>query len=269
MATMSQIGTGIYRRELVLWTGCVVLANDLAGALLVQHPASDLLTVFQGLRFGLFDAVAWAVALWRLSKSSPAPARRRDTAFALILCLVGALLALTGLGAWLLIRDDVESRAAASLVLAIASHQLWGRILFNVVSPELLRLDAAMVGQAVGLVVKGVSWRGDVVTMPGGFAVAVLEGCASFSNVSAAVLAGVAFSRLERPGWVARDAWVGLATASAQVMLNVARLCLIAQSADMYRYWHDGAGAQLYAATASSAAVLIAVFGTRWAARAP
>ena len=260
------------RRELLLWAGVYLLANNLVGALTAAQADGAGWTWLHGSRFSGFDAIAWGVALWRLSKTPARAATRREIALVLALCLVGglvrqeaAMFALTGLGLWLLANEEPEGRGAAVVLLAIASHQLWGRLLFSAISAEAVRGDAALVGSALSWAIKGVRWRANIITMPGGFSIEVLEGCSSFTNVSAALLAWVAFAKLERLAWTPRDAWVGLAAAAMQVALNVARLCLIAQSLPMFDYWHDGQGAQIYAAVASAAAVLIAVIGTRWA----
>jgi exosortase/archaeosortase family protein len=263
------------RRELLLWTGVYLLANNLVGALMaVQAGGIGWTGGLHGSRFGGFDAIAWGVALWRLSKTPARAASWREIALAVVLCLIGglvrqeaAMLALTGFALWLFASDEAEGRGAAVVLLAITSHQLWGRIVFSAISAEVVRGDAAMVGQVLSWATKGVSWRANIITMPNGFSIEVLEGCSSFTNVSAALLAWVAFAKLERLAWTPRDLWVGAAAAVVQVVLNVARLCLVAQSLAMFDYWHDGQGAQIYAAVASAAAVLIAVIGTRWAER--
>ena len=261
-------------RELVLWASVFLLVNNMVAAFTAAHDAALGWRWLAQSKFDGFDALAWGVALWRLARTPERPAAASEIVLALGLCLLGGLreqfaapLALTGLGLWLLAKGEAETRAAAAIYLAIASHQLWGRLFFAAVSPELVKLDAAMVGEAVTLVIKGATWRDNIITVPSGHAIAVLEGCSSFSNVSASLLAWVALAKLERVNWVRRDLWVALAAILAQVGFNVARMYLMAQSLPLYLYWHEGTGAQIYVVTASALAVLIAVFGTRWAAR--
>jgi len=265
----------IGRRELVLWACAVLLANNLAAALTAPHDGALGWSWLERARFGGFDALAWGVALWRLVKAPTRAATMGELAVVFGLCLLGSLrqpeaapLALTGLALWLLTIGEAQTRAAAAVLLAITSHQLWSHLVFNFASPELVRADAMMVGAALTLAVKGVTWRDNLITMPGGFSVVVLEGCSSFVNVSASLLAWVALAKMEALRWVRNDIWVAAAAVLAQVGLNVARLCLLAQSPTMYLYWHDGDGARIYVAIASAAAVLIGVLGTRWAARA-
>jgi hypothetical protein len=265
--------TGVDRRELLVWATILLLVNALVGGLAAARSAAIGWAWLEQSQFGALDVLAGGVALWRLTKAPRRPARARDVALVFWLCLLGGLrqqelagLALTGLAIWLLLLDDCESKGAGAVLLAIAGHQLWSRWIFDVVSPEMVKIDGALVGEAVSLAVKGASWRNNIVNMPNGFSIAVLEGCSSFANVSASLLAWVALLKLERLSWSPRDLWVAGAAVLAQIGLNVVRLCLIAQSLPMYLYWHDGNGAQIYLAAASAMAVFIGAFGSRLAA---
>lgn len=260
-------------RALVIWASLFILANNLTADLTAPHDAGLGWGWLLQSRFGGFDALAWGVWIHLLSKTPARPAQPMDLPVVLGLCLIAGLpqhmappVALTGLGFWLLRRREDLPRAAAAVYLAIASHQFWSYLLFQLFSPELVKLDAAMVGSAVALTVHGAAWRENTITVPSGHAISILEACSSFANVSASLLAWVSLAKLERTAWVRRDVWVAGAVVLAQVALNVARMYLLALSDSLYNYWHDGAGAQIYAATATAAAVFIAVLGTRWAA---
>ncbi len=266
--------TGLTRQELALWACLLCIANGLAGLFFDSQIAAavgkdGLLDFLFG---GGFVTVAWGVALWLLAKAPRQVATRADLIIAVALCLIGAFaetkalpVAVTGLGLWLLPSRDDPTRAAGAVILAIASQQFWGHLLLGVLGPELVRVDAAMVGEMMTHTVAGASWRDNIITAPNGHSIVVLEGCSSFANASTALLAWVAFGRLERARWLARDAAVGLGVVVSQVALNVARIYLMAQSYGGYVYWHDGGGKQIYVAAASAAAVGISVIGTHWA----
>ena len=266
----------IQRRELILWACCFLLANNLVAALVKPHDPDLGWSWVLRTNFGAFDALAWGVAIWRIARAPAVSARSRDIALLLGICLLGgfnqrlfAQLALTSLGAWLFSDEDVELRASAAILLALASHQLWSPMVFGLFSPEFVKLDAFMVGHLVTSTVSGSSLHDNVITVSSGHSIAVLEGCSSFANVSASLLAWVALTKLERAYWTKRDLWVALTAVGAQVSLNVARLYLIAQSQALFAYWHEGAGAQVYSAIGSAMAVLIGSLGARWAARRP
>jgi hypothetical protein len=265
----------ISSKELALWTSLLFLANGLAGLILfgpgVDLSAGGLLDFLFG---GGFVVVAWGAALWLLMRAPRQAASAADIAVMLGLCLLGGLtqikalpVAVTGLGLWLFLKRDDQIRAAGAVLLAIASQQFWGRLILAALAPELVRFDAALVGEAMVHTVSGSTWHDNIITAPSGYSIVVLEGCSSFANVSTALLAWVAFGRLERARWLRRDLFVGAVVVVSQIALNVARMYLMAQSYQYYLYWHDEGGKQIYVAAASAAAVLISVVGTHWASR--
>jgi hypothetical protein len=275
-ATFLQLPSArISAKELTLWTSLLILANGVAGLNLngfgVDLGAGGPLNFLFG---NGFVAVAWGAAFWLLIKAPRQAASAIDVAVALGLCLLGGLVqikalpvAITGLGLWLFLKRDDQFRAAGAVFLAIASQQFWGHLILSALGPELVRVDAALVGEAMVHTVKGSTWHDNVITAPSGYSIVVLERCSSFANVSTALLAWTAFSRLERARWLKRDLFVGAAIVISQIVLNVARMYLMAQSNQYYLYWHDEGGRQIYAAAASAAAVLISVVGTHWAGR--
>jgi hypothetical protein len=223
---------------------------------------------------GGFAAVAWGVALWLLISSPKQAASGADIAVMVGLCLLGGLtqiaalpVAVTGLGLWLCLKKEDRIRAAGAVFLAIASQQFWGHLIFAALAPELVRFDAALVGEAMSLTVAGSTWHDNIIVAPSGYSIVVLEGCSSFANVSTALLAWVAFGRLERARWLRRDLFVGAAIVLPQIAMNVGRMYLMAQSYPYYLYWHDQGGKQIYVAAASASAVIISVVGTHWASR--
>jgi hypothetical protein len=267
---------GLRRREVLMWALFVPLANSIVSAL--QTPGGPLADQdwLLASRFDAFDAVAWAAAAWRLAKMPDAPAALGEIAFAVAIAALAALrpyaaapLAATGIGLWLLARSPGSSdgRAAGAVLLAIASHHLWSGVVFGLFSPEFVKFDASLVGHLVIWTVRGAAQHDNIITVPGGHGIAVLEGCSSFSNVSTSLLAWVALSKLQRATWQARDFAVACATVVAQIGLNIGRMYLLAQSHDMFIYWHYTGGAQIYAAVGSAAAVLISLLGSQWAGR--
>ena len=268
-------GAAISRKELALWTSVLFLANGLVG-LILAGPGDDLRSggFLDFLFGGGFVAVAWGAALWLLARATRQDASVADVAVTLGLCVLGALtpmpalpVAITALGLWLCLNQDDRIRAAGAVFLAIAFQQFWGRLILSALAPELVRFDAALVGEAMAYTVKGSTWRDNIITAPSGYSIVVLEGCSSFANVATALLAWVGLGRLERAGWRRRDLLVGAAIVASQVVLNVARMYLMAQSYPYYLYWHDEGGKQIYVVAASATAVLISVIGTHWAGR--
>ncbi len=261
-------------KELALWSSLLLLANGLLGSLVGGQFGFGPDGILDFIFGGGFLMVAWGAAIWLLLRAPAKAASLPDVLATLGLCVIGALaqpealpIAVTGLGLWLFLKKDDEIRAAGAVLLAIASQQFWGHLILGALAPELVRLDAAMVGEAMVQTVRGSSWHDNIITAPSGYSIVVLEGCSSFANVSTALLAWVAFGRLERVKWLPRDLVVGAVVVVSQIALNVTRMYLMAQSPQNYLYWHDDGGKQLYVAAASAAAVFISVVGTNWAGR--
>jgi Transmembrane exosortase (Exosortase_EpsH) len=183
--------------------------------------------------------------------------------------LVASLLALLMFGAtawlvatavgvylWAASGDDVNLRSAAVVLLALAFNALWAPNLFEMISAPLLWADTALVWAALSLMQTGFTWRGTIIESPG-HAIAIFGPCSSFHNMSLGLLCWIALTKLARPQWVRSDVYVGLAIVAAVLCMNTMRVYLMALSPAMYSYWHDGAGAEVFAW--SVAAVVLAI----------
>ena len=47
------------------------------------------------------------------------------------------------------------------------------------------------------------------------------------------------------------------------ILFNVVRICLMGWDINLYHYWHDGTGAQIYAIGASLTILLMSLYGSR------
>lgn len=262
----------ISRGEALSWaTGFLVVAY-VAGCV---APADGVASARTDSGLAGLDLLAGAVAIHRLRGTVAEAAGGTELGLLAVLAAVGALgphmaapFALTLLGLWMLRRGDPAVRAAAAIALALAAHELWSRLVFAVLSPELVQVDAALVGSAVKATIAGATWRGNLISTGHGHVIAIADACSSFANVSSALLVWVAVTKLERLEWRRRDLLVGAAAVAGQVLLNAGRIYLMALSWPLFLYWHDGPGAQIYVVAASVSSVLIAAAGARWAARA-
>jgi hypothetical protein len=105
---------------------------------------------------------------------------------------------------YLFIRDrhDPNTRAAGTVAAAAATQAVWAPLVFSKISFLLLPIDAGIVGSLVGQIVPDASWSGTVVTTPSGHNVEITAACASFHNLSLALLCLVTLTMLHRPYWV-------------------------------------------------------------------
>ena len=153
-------------------------------------------------------------------------------------------------------RGDLSTKAAATVAAAVAVQAVWAPLVFSKISFVLLQIDAGVAGWLVSLFVPGASWSGTVVSTPSGHDVVIIEGCASFHNLSLASLCWVTLSMLHRPYWVKSDFYIGLVAALIQFGFNICRLVLISLSLPMYEFWHQGLGKHVFAAVATACAII-------------
>lgn len=271
-ATGLRMARSISRRELFLWLATALFANQAVQLL-------DL-TSFSAFFQSLSDQnyIYWFgcyVTLYRLSRSdAQAPARRTDWYFAsavLVAILlssfvayrfaIGLIATVLALYLFALRREDRELKAASIVLLALSAHLVWGPILFQLVTPELLNADAAVVGTMLKLVRPDIIWNGTTFQTPGSFAISLVGACSSFHNLSTALLACAAATMFSRTGWIRQDL-VKLAVAIVvMILMNAARICLMAWSPAAYEFWHDGSGAPILNVVMTVTLLLIAFWG--------
>jgi len=102
---------------------------------------------------------------------------------------------------------------------------------------------------------------------PSGFGIVIIGSCSSFHNLSLALLCWVTLSRLWHLSWRVRDFVIGGIVGATMILFNVARLCLMGWDVDLYHYWHDGIGAEIFAIGASLTILSISLYGARPARR--
>lgn len=259
----------IARGELFLWLAAALFANQA-----IQLLSFDSLFAFIE-SLANQNYVFWFgcyVTMYRLGRSAVRAPARSDVVFAIAMLLV--LLAAsfigyrfsvgiiaTALGLYLLLdRTDRELNASSTVLLALSVHLVWGPIVFQFFTPELLRADAALVGGMLKLVRPDIVWNDTTFYSAPNFAVSLVGACSSFHNLSTAVLACVAATMFMRTDWRRRDLPRLLAAVAIMIFMNDTRICLLAWSPAAYAFWHDGAGAPLFGLL-MTATLLAVAFG--------
>jgi hypothetical protein len=77
------------------------------------------------------------------------------------------------------------------------------------------------------------------------------------------MLCWLTVSRWRHQDWWVRDFAIGGAIGVTMILFNVVRLCLMAWNIDLYHYWHDGTGTEIYAVGASLTILLLSLYGAR------
>jgi hypothetical protein len=223
------------------------------------------------LAIGIFQYLAWYVIFRLLASSDRAPAARpQDILVTAAACLLVFLptsrmiwVAATGIALylWIFNASDAKLRAAGIVLAALSVQELWGHILFNLITHPLLRAETAVVGTMLEAARSGTVWQDNVITGPYGHGIVIISSCSSFHNLSLALLCWVTVSRLWRQSWRARDFVIGGAIGATMILFNVVRLCLMGWNIDLYHYWHDGIGGEIFAIGASLTILSISLYG--------
>src|ERR1700694_3885670 len=272
MPVSTGVVSGISRRELLLWVVICLFANQALQLLDIgSYRAFAASLAAQNIIYWL----ACYAVIYRLSGSDGArPATRLDCFLASAICVsilltsflpyrFGIGLLTTISAGYLLIADrgDRNLTAAGSVLLAISAHQVWGPVLFQFLTPEVLRADAALVGEILAWLRPEIIWSENSFHAPDGHSISLIGGCSSFNNVSTAVLACATVAMLTRTEWVRRDIQTVAIACAVMILVNTARLCLIAWRGPLYLVWHNGAGGQVLGIAQTLLVLLIAWWG--------
>jgi exosortase/archaeosortase family protein len=271
-------GLDLPRRDLFLWVCAILFFNQLLGAVSELPSASPLSLLTDLAGSSVFQIMAWYAIFRLLASSDSKPvAEMSDVLIALALCLPLFLpttrtMKVIALGAavfcWLRGRNDPKLRSAGIVLGALAIQEYWGHIVFDLFALPLLRAETAVVGTLVHALRAGTEWQGNVITAPSGFSIIVYSACSSFHNLSLAMLCWLTVSRLRNQTWRRGDFLTACLIGAAMIACNVTRLCLMAWGPDLYEYWHDGPGAQVFAVGASAMVLVLSLYGSRPATRA-
>jgi exosortase/archaeosortase family protein len=128
----------------------------------------------------------------------------------------------------------------------MSTHLVWGPIIFLLVTPEVVQGDAFAVAGILKVLRPDIIWRDTTFYTPDGHGLVLIGACSSFQNVSTALLACATVAMLSRTEWRRRDIITIALAALAMVVVNTVRLCLIAWSEPLFKYWHDGYGVTIF-----------------------
>ena len=261
------------RRDIFIWAAAILFFNQIFGVIKEMPAASLEVLVTDLLAVGIFQYLAWYAIFRLLGSSDPGPAAQwRDFLIIAAFCLLVFLptsraiwVAASGIAIYLFLTEtgDAKLRAAGIVLAALSVQELWGRLFFNLVADHLLRAEAAVIGTMLEVARPGTVWHDNGISGPDGHGVVIISGCSSFHNVSLALLCWVTVSRLRCHTWRARDFVIGSAIGITMILFNMTRICLMAWNTELYHYWHEGSGTEIFAIGASLTILLMSLYGSK------
>jgi exosortase/archaeosortase family protein len=270
-AVPSRLAAPLNRRELFVWLASILFFNQAIQLL----DFSSYVTFAESLAFQNY--IYWLgcfVCLYRLGKSDGDAPKSADWYFTVAVMTaillsslityrftVGFIATALALYLFTLSRADRELKAAAAVLLALSVHLLWGPIVFQFFTPELLWADAALVGGMLKLLRPDIIWNVTTFQTPGGLSVSLVGACSSFHNVSTALLACVAAAMFARTIWTRQDFKKCTVAIVVMIALNDVRICLLAWNSSSYEFWHNGLGVSLFSIFVTAVLLAISFWG--------
>jgi exosortase/archaeosortase family protein len=172
--------------------------------------------------------------------------------------LKGASLAMLAVALMFVARRDARLTSIGQLLLALVSYHYLGRLIFDLLAPYVLRLEAIAV-TTILTPLGNFSRDGVCIIGPNGHTIYIESGCSAFHNITVAALIWLALIKIERLQLVRSDWFVLAAMIGATVMMNSIRIALMAQSPTMLQYWHDGSGVTIVSVTMLAALLAISL----------
>jgi hypothetical protein len=270
-------GPGLPLRERVAhspiaWAGWVFFARYLADSLRDAWRGNGA-SIGHLANLGIFQLLAWTAIIYLTGRGHESRrASNVDVTFIGLISLCALLpddnaswLGLSALAAYALFvfPQDRHLRAAAAVMLALATQLFWGRILFELVAFNIEVFDAKCAAGLLSFLHYSVSLQGNLIGTQS-HQIVIYEACTSFHNISLAMLGWVAITKLARLEWRLTDLITAAALVVVTVVMNSLRLFLMASSAPgKLDYWHVGFGSQVINAGLSALITTICLLGAR------
>ena len=179
---------------------------------------------------------------------------------------LAASLPLAAVGLKLIFHRDPRVSSVGQVLLALTVYEWLGPLVFHLTAPFVLKIEAMAV-QAALAPFGGFVRDGLTISNSGDNTVAIEQGCSAFHNLSLSTLIWISLLKLDTLTVRAAHVWIAAAMAGATIVLNTARIALMAQSTAMYEFWHDGAGVPIVSFMMLSVILLICLGGLRLADR--
>jgi exosortase/archaeosortase family protein len=252
-------GVGLSRRDIFIWILFILFSNYLFGVTkeVLQGSLQQFTTNLSSV--GIFQYMAWYAVFNFLFRIDPSC----FLIFLPTLRIIWVVATASAVYWWVCNSGDLKLRAAGIVLAALSVQEFWGHVLFHLFAYPLLCAETAVVGTMMEAARAGTVWHNNVITGPSGYGIVIYDECSSFHNLSLAMLCWITISKMRDQRWNPKDCAIGSMVGASMIVWNIFRLCLMTWDIDLYRYWHDGIGAEIFAIGASLSVLLISLYGVK------
>jgi hypothetical protein len=149
--------------------------------------------------------------------------------------------AMTCLGLLLFARSDKQIVSLGQLCIGLVWIDYWGPLVLDLIKPWLLPIETLFAFLPLWLF-GSFSLDGTLITNGTGYAIQVFEPCSAFHNTITSAFIWLSLMKIVRMDFHIRQyCYLALALAVV-VLLNTARISVLAISENQYLFWHMGPG---------------------------
>ena len=154
---------------------------------------------------------------------------------------VSRAIAMTCLGLLFIVRSDKRIASLGQLCIGLVWIDFWGSLVLSFIAPWLLPVEAALAYLALSLF-GPFSLHGITISNASGFALMVAEPCSAFHNTIITSFIWLSLIKIQRFSFRLKHFVVLAIGLIAVILLNTARIGLMAVSDSQYLFWHMGPG---------------------------
>lgn len=154
--------------------------------------------------------------------------------------------------------DSYKLRNACLIMLAVSARTPLSDICLKIFSDSLLKFDAIVTHFSSKMFNPSITRHGNILVTDSNHELLIMTGCASFTNISLAILLWFTIIRSNVFKWQKHYNLYILPLCLSVMGLNIFRLSMMSFSKDLYFYYHDGLGANIINACILIVSILFA-----------
>jgi hypothetical protein len=171
-------------------------------------------------------------------------------------------IAMTCLGILFIARSDKRIASLGQLCIGLVWIDFWGALVLNLIGPWLLPVESRFAYLAVSSF-GPFSLDGLIISNGNGFAIKILEPCSAFHNTITAAFIWLSLIKIQRLDIHFKHLVVLAIGLAFVVLLNTARIGIMAISKTEYIFWHMGPGLWIVKIVMLTAVLGLFYFGLR------
>jgi hypothetical protein len=171
-------------------------------------------------------------------------------------------IAMTCLGLLFVVRSDKRIASLGQLCIGLVWIDFWGALVLSLIGPWLLPVETAFAYVPLSLF-GSFSLDGLIISNGSGFALKIIEACSAFHNTITTAFIWLSLLKIQRLDFQFKHFLILATGVAFVILLNTARIGIMAVSKSEYVFWHMGPGLWVVKVVMLSAVLALFYFGLR------